>query len=159
MMSPIQRVVSDSFKEIDYAITDKDREQWVKDRLTVVDVSELKDGYVHLEVKKQKRLLSIEESDQGVLFSAELMGKIVPFTAEGGAPATVKYEFAVGLVHEQRRLKQLEDLQRKQRAFEINEERYNLFMPILRQNPDMTTGDALRSLGMYPEKEGLELAA
>lgn len=146
----ISKLVSLNIDSVDYAITDNDRIQMIVSDLAVVDVDSIKYMAVAGEFKKQKNLRSIERQSQDSLFSKDLMNVLIPFTADGGEPSSVKYEHATLWVHEQSYANALKDLENKKKAIERKEKRREVFMPLLRDNPSMTTGDALRQLGMYP---------
>lgn len=143
------KLVSDNFEGVDYPIKDSDRLSMVKENLHAVDVSSLIDMAIEGEIKKQKRLRALESAPkQDVLWCDELLGVLITFKTIEGEPASVKYGAATADHHEQSRANEIGHLQKAWKAFERQEERRKIIMPILHENPGMTTREALQKLGI-----------
>lgn len=145
----IKKLVSENFQEIDYSITDSLRIDMVSAKLSVADIHDLKMMAISGEVKQQKRLRALESvPDQGSLWNGELMDVIIAFKTADGEPASIKYGSATADHHEQSRAHEIEHLRKAWKRFERQESRRKILMPILQENPGMTTKEALEKLGL-----------
>lgn len=145
----IKKLVADNYASIDYPITDKNRAAMVSANIGVFDLTALRDMAILAEVKKQKRLRALESIPlQGALWCNELMDVIIAFKTVDGEAASVKYGAATADHHEQSRAHEIVHLQKTWKAFERQEARRKILMPLLRETPGMTTKEALHSLGL-----------
>lgn len=152
--SPFAKAISATFDSLTGFVTADDFLKQAKSRLGLYEIEDAVKAGLEGEYQRQKGLRSIEkmERDQGQLFTADLLDKLISYITPEGEHGTVKVRFSTFAHQTQFREKQILNVRKATRSFDRWEERREPIMPLMASDPEMTVERALIAIGKHPDQ-------